>query len=83
LASLRPHPRARLFRRDAQAIATTASRRISDLAGSGPGHCWSQAARSRGAPAYVVLHDSTIDGNTASRPTMLMQFREISSIGDK
>jgi hypothetical protein len=30
-----------------------------------------------------VLHDSTIDGITASRPTMLMQFREISSIGDK
>jgi ATP-dependent DNA helicase RecQ len=43
----------------------------------------SQVARSRGAPAYVVLHDSTIDGIAASRPTTLTQLRDIPGIGDK
>ena len=31
----------------------------------------SEVARKRGVPAYVVLHDSTIDGIAASRPTTL------------
>jgi ATP-dependent DNA helicase RecQ len=43
----------------------------------------SQVARSRGVPAYVVLHDSTIDGIAASRPTTLAQLRGIPGIGDK
>jgi ATP-dependent DNA helicase RecQ len=43
----------------------------------------SQVARSRGVPAYVVLHDSTIDGIAASRPTTLTQLRDIPGIGDK
>ena len=43
----------------------------------------SQVARTRGVPAYVVLHDSTIDGIAASRPTTLTQLRGIPGIGDK
>jgi len=43
----------------------------------------SQVARTRGVPAYVVLHDSTIDGIAASRPATLAQLRGIPGIGDK
>jgi len=43
----------------------------------------SQVARQRGVPAYVVLHDSTIDGIATSRPTMLTQLRGIPGIGDR
>jgi ATP-dependent DNA helicase RecQ len=43
----------------------------------------SQVARQRGVPAYVVLHDSTIDGIATSRPTTLIQLRGIPGIGDK
>jgi ATP-dependent DNA helicase RecQ len=43
----------------------------------------SQTARSRGVPAYVVLHDSTIDGIATSRPTTLTQLRGIPGIGEK
>src|SRR5713101_3405757 len=43
----------------------------------------SELARTRGVPAYVVLHDSTIDGIAASRPTTLEQLRGIPGIGDK
>jgi len=43
----------------------------------------SQVARTRGVPAYVVLHDSTIDGIAASRPTTLNDLRGIPGIGDK
>ena len=42
-----------------------------------------QIARKRGVPAYVVLHDSTIDGIATSRPTTLTQLRGIPGIGDK
>ena len=34
-------------------------------------------------PAYVVLHDTTIDGIAAARPTTLGQLRNIPGIGDK
>jgi len=34
-------------------------------------------------PAYVVLHDTTIEGIATSRPTTLMQLRGIPGIGDK
>jgi len=34
-------------------------------------------------PAYVVLHDSTIDGIASSRPTTPGQLRNIPGIGDK
>jgi ATP-dependent DNA helicase RecQ len=43
----------------------------------------SEIARSRGVPAYVVLHDSTIDGIAASRPATLGELRGIAGIGDK
>lgn len=43
----------------------------------------SEVARKRGVPAYVVLHDSTIDGIATSRPTTLGQLRDIPGIGDK
>jgi ATP-dependent DNA helicase RecQ len=34
-------------------------------------------------PAYVVLHDATIDGIANLRPTTLTQLRDIAGIGDK
>ena len=43
----------------------------------------SEIARKRGVPAYVVLHDATIDGIAASRPTTPEQLRDIPGIGDK
>jgi ATP-dependent DNA helicase RecQ len=43
----------------------------------------SEIARTRGVPAYVVLHDSTIDGIAASHPTTLGELRGIAGIGDK
>src|SRR6202035_3468268 len=43
----------------------------------------SDVARQRGVPAYVVLHDSTIDGIASLRPTTTGQLRNIPGIGDK
>ena len=43
----------------------------------------SEVARTRGVPAYVVLHDTTIDGIATARPTTLGQLRDIPGIGDK
>jgi len=43
----------------------------------------SEVARKRGVPAYVVLHDATIDGIATSRPTTPTQLRDIPGIGDK
>jgi ATP-dependent DNA helicase RecQ len=43
----------------------------------------SETARKRGVPAYVVLHDATLEGIATSRPTALSQLRSISGIGDK
>ena len=40
-------------------------------------------ARQRGVPAYVVLHDSTIDGIAAVKPATLEALRGIAGIGDK
>jgi ATP-dependent DNA helicase RecQ len=34
-------------------------------------------------PAYVVLHDSTIDAIAAASPTTTAQLRAIPGIGDK
>ena len=42
----------------------------------------SQMARKRGVPAYVVLHDATIEGIATSRPTTSEQLRGIPGIGD-
>jgi ATP-dependent DNA helicase RecQ len=43
----------------------------------------SEVARSRGVPAYVVLHDATLDGIAAARPRTLDELRRIAGIGDK
>ena len=43
----------------------------------------SDMARQRGVPAYVVLHDSTIDGIAALRPATRQQLRGVPGIGDK
>jgi ATP-dependent DNA helicase RecQ len=43
----------------------------------------SDTARQRGVPAYVVLHDTTIDGIASVHPTTLAQLRGIAGIGDK
>jgi ATP-dependent DNA helicase RecQ len=43
----------------------------------------SETARQRGVPAYVVLHDATIEGIAASRPSTLAALRGIPGIGDK
>jgi ATP-dependent DNA helicase RecQ len=43
----------------------------------------SEVARGHGVPAYVVLHDSTIDGIASVRPTTLNELRGIAGIGDK
>jgi ATP-dependent DNA helicase RecQ len=40
-------------------------------------------ARERGVPAYVVLHDSTIDGLAVARPETLAALRGVAGIGDK
>jgi ATP-dependent DNA helicase RecQ len=51
---------------------------------SGALRAWrSEVARKRGVPAYVVLHDATIDGIAASRPNTLARLRNIPGIGDK
>ena len=45
--------------------------------------CRSEIARQRGVPAYVVLHDSTIDGIASTKPASLAALRGIPGIGDK
>jgi ATP-dependent DNA helicase RecQ len=40
-------------------------------------------AKKRGVPAYVVLHDTTIDGIAAARPATLGELRGVAGIGDK
>ena len=43
----------------------------------------SEIARQRSVPAYVVLHDSTLDGIAAARPSTLNELRNVPGIGDK
>nr|WP_218626093.1 DNA helicase RecQ [Bradyrhizobium sp. dw_78] len=43
----------------------------------------SEVARRHGVPAYVVLHDATIDGIASIRPRTPEQLRSIPGIGDK
>jgi ATP-dependent DNA helicase RecQ len=40
-------------------------------------------ARKRGVPAYVVLHDITLEGIASSRPKTYDQLRAVVGIGDK
>jgi ATP-dependent DNA helicase RecQ len=43
----------------------------------------SDIARQRGVPAYVVLHDATLDGIVRAWPTTLDELRNVPGIGDK
>jgi len=43
----------------------------------------SEEAKKRNVPAYVILHDATMDGIATARPTTLAQLRGIPGIGDK
>src|SRR6202171_5298438 len=43
----------------------------------------SEVARQRGVPAYVVLHDTTIEGIATSRPRPSAQLRGIPGVGEK
>ena len=43
----------------------------------------SDIARQRSVPAYVVLHDSTLDGIVRAWPTTLDELRSVPGIGDK
>ena len=40
-------------------------------------------ARKQGVPAYVVLHDATLEGIASSRPQTHDQLRAVIGIGDK
>jgi ATP-dependent DNA helicase RecQ len=71
-------------RRGDIAVASTGAAQAGHPALTGALRAWrSEVARKHGVPAYVVLHDSTIDGIAASRPTTLGQLRSIPGIGDK
>jgi ATP-dependent DNA helicase RecQ len=43
----------------------------------------SEVARTRSVPAYVVLHDATLDGIVRAWPTTLDELRSVPGIGDK
>jgi len=43
----------------------------------------SETARKRGVPAYVVLHDTTLESIATSRPATHSELRTISGVGDK
>jgi len=71
-------------RRGDLAPASTVAGKTGDPTLVGALRAWrSEVARQRGVPAYVVLHDSTIDGIATQRPTTLTQLRGIPGIGDK
>ena len=80
----RPHAPAAQIRRGDLAPAASRRGKAGDPSLLGALRAWrSEVARKRGVPAYVVLHDSTIDGIAASRPTTLNELRDIPGIGDK
>jgi ATP-dependent DNA helicase RecQ len=71
-------------RRGEIVAATTGREKTASPTLVGALRAWrSEVARKRGVPAYVVLHDSTIDGIATSRPTTSTQLRGIPGIGDK
>jgi ATP-dependent DNA helicase RecQ len=43
----------------------------------------SSTAREHGVPAYVILHDSTLEGIVAALPKTREQLRSVAGIGDK
>jgi ATP-dependent DNA helicase RecQ len=71
-------------RRGDLAPASTGQSKTADPALYSALKAWrTSTARKRGVPAYVVLHDSTIDGIAAARPATLTQLRSVAGIGDK
>jgi ATP-dependent DNA helicase RecQ len=71
-------------RRGDLAPASTGQSKTADPALYSALKAWrTETARKRGVPAYVVLHDSTIDGIAAARPATLTQLRSVAGIGDK
>jgi ATP-dependent DNA helicase RecQ len=71
-------------RRGALAPASGGAGNTADPALHAALRAWrSEVARQRGVPAYVVLHDSTIDGIAAVKPATLGELRGIAGIGDK
>jgi len=71
-------------RRGALAPASGSTGKAADPALHAALRAWrSEVARQRGVPAYVVLHDSTIDGIAAVKPATLGELRGIAGIGDK
>jgi ATP-dependent DNA helicase RecQ len=71
-------------RRGDLAASTASPGKTADPALHAALRAWrSEVARQRGVPAYVVLHDSTIDGIAAARPMTLDGLRGIAGIGDK
>ncbi|MSO76297.1 MAG: DNA helicase RecQ [Alphaproteobacteria bacterium] len=61
-----------------------ASNKAEDTSLLGVLRVWrSDMARKRGVPAYVVLHDATLEGIASSRPKTLDQLRAVAGIGDK
>jgi len=41
------------------------------------------AARAAGVPAYVILHDATLDALCRQRPRTLQELLEVPGIGEK
>jgi ATP-dependent DNA helicase RecQ len=83
-ADSRHRPSRTKSRRGDIASVSTGQGKAGDPSLIGALRAWrSEVARQRGVPAYVVLHDSTIDGIAASRPTTSTQLRDIPGIGDK
>jgi ATP-dependent DNA helicase RecQ len=83
-ASSRHRPSRTKSRRGDLAAVSAGQGKAGDPSLIGALRAWrSEVARQRGVPAYVVLHDATIDGIAASRPTTPGQLRNIPGIGDK
>jgi ATP-dependent DNA helicase RecQ len=83
-ADVRHRPSRTKSRRGDIATGTTGPAKAGDPSLIGALRAWrSEVARQRGVPAYVVLHDSTIDGIAAARPATSAQLRNILGIGDK
>jgi ATP-dependent DNA helicase RecQ len=65
-------------------LAPRAETKLADAGLQAALRAWrADIARQRSVPAYVVLHDSTIDGIAATRPSTLNALRNIPGIGDK
>ncbi|RAI35621.1 hypothetical protein CH338_18905 [Rhodoplanes elegans] len=81
---LREPTSGRKARRDRARGGTTLPADAASAALIGQLKAWrAGVARTRGVPAFVVLHDTTLDAIAASRPTTLDQLRGMPGIGEK